>query len=75
MEADFAIRLGERIRQARQAQAMSQRNLAKRLGCSPTSVVFWEQGQRTVSVYRLVELAHVLRVPVTKLLPEWKLVD
>lgn len=43
--------VGERIKTMRQAQGLTVRELAKRFECSPRSIVYWEKGICTPSLY------------------------
>jgi ribosome-binding protein aMBF1 (putative translation factor) len=43
---------GERIRNARRAQGLSQVALAEKVGCVTLSIINWEKGGRPLDVYR-----------------------
>ena len=53
---------GERIRNARVAQNMTQKELAKRLGISPQGIVQWENGSRHPKTDSLKRIAAALDV-------------
>ena len=53
---------GQRLRGARRAARLTQRQLAERLGIGETGVANWETGQRVPRTDRLGELARILRV-------------
>ena len=55
---------GVRIKQIREMMGLSQRELARRIGCSPQSVNKWEDESRTPSDSMLEAIAPVLRVSV-----------
>lgn len=61
--------IGERIRAARHAQGITQRDLAGELGLAAQQLQKYEDGSNRVSTSRLVEIARVLTVPVVTLLP------
>lgn len=62
---DIDSRIGERIREARHAQSMSQTLLADSLGISFQQVQKYEKGANRVSAARLFDIAHVLGMPIT----------
>lgn len=51
---------GRRLREARRAAGMTQRQLAEQLGIPDTGVINWETGQRAPRTDRLPELARIL---------------
>lgn len=53
---------------ARDRRSLSQ--LAKQLGLNKSTVHRYKKGERSMSVYRVKEIADVLGVPVSSLLPE-----
>jgi len=57
--------LGLRIRRAREALDLTQRELAKQLGVSEVTLQRYESGDGRIPPQRLVELAATLRVPAT----------
>ncbi|RMD68283.1 MAG: XRE family transcriptional regulator [Gammaproteobacteria bacterium] len=63
MEIDLEV-LGSRIRTAREAARMSQRELAKRIGVSPSFVSRIEAGERGVSLDTLKAIAKALELSV-----------
>ena len=68
-EREFNRRLGRNIAAARQAQALSGRELARRAGVSQTQVCCWEHGGRGIGVARLQLVADALGVTATSLIP------
>jgi transcriptional regulator with XRE-family HTH domain len=69
MRSRSAVVVGRRIRAAREARGLTQSDLAAALGRTPTSVSYWEGGQRSPGLDDLVELARVLGVEPATLLP------
>lgn len=65
--------VGARIRQARLRVGMSQGDLASSSGLTRTSIVNLEGGKQRIPLHRLFEIAAVLRVDPTLLLPSTKL--
>ena len=61
--------VGARIRGAREAAALTQTALAKRLGCAQGLVSSWESGDRLPAVPTLLALARALDVSPGDLLP------
>jgi transcriptional regulator with XRE-family HTH domain len=61
--------VGRRIRAAREARDLTQADLATALGRTPTSVSYWEGGQRSPGLDDLVEIARVLGIDPATLLP------
>ena len=59
------IEIGQRIRQARLAKAVTQDGLAQLLGISFQQVQKYESGSNRVSASRLLNVANALEVPVT----------
>lgn len=61
--------VGRRIREARELRHLSQADLAQALGRTPTSISYWESGQRSPGLEEIVRLAEVLGVEPAELLP------
>ena len=61
--------MGRRIRAAREARDLTQADLATALGRTPTSVSYWEGGQRSPGLDDLVDIARVLGIDPATLLP------
>jgi len=61
--------VGRRIREVREARGMTQADLAEALGRTPTSISYWENGQRSPGLDDIVVLARVLGVEPSSLLP------
>ena len=62
--------IGERIRRARSNQRVSLRDLAARVGVSPSTLSAIENGRTSVSAVRLTQLAAAMDVPVETLLSD-----
>ena len=60
--------LGDRIGAARRSRGLSQAELARRLGISPSAMGMYEQGRREPSAQTLVTLARELEVSTDYLL-------
>ena len=65
----FWTELGIRVAAVRSARRLSQAALAKRIGLSRASANNIECGRQRIHVSRLVRIANVLRVPVSRLIP------
>lgn len=67
-----AAEVGQRIRAARAKRGWSQAELATRLAGqpTPTAVSYWESGRRSVGLDDLLEIARVLGVGISDLLPD-----
>lgn len=65
----FDRMVGERIREARKAQGMSQEKLASRLGILRVSLSNLETGRQECSLYRALQIAEVLRISLFTLIP------
>lgn len=61
-ERRFAVRLGKRIRKARQNRELTQAELGRLLGVSQVQVSNYERGVDAVSAWMLSRLAEALRV-------------
>ena len=64
--------VGARIRDARLRLSMSQGDLASRSGFTRTSIVNLEGGKQRIPLHRLFQIASVLNVDPTMLLPTVK---
>ena len=62
------MRVGERIRAARNIKDMSQEQLAGHLGISFQQVQKYEKGVNRVTIGRLIELSNALEVPISWLI-------
>lgn len=65
-----AAEVGQRIRTIREARGWTQSELSARLGRTQTAVSYWESGRRGLSLDDLVDLARVLGVASSELLPD-----
>lgn len=62
--SEFAVKLGQIIREPRKRKGLTQTDLA-RLSCSTQqNISFWETGRQLPSVYSLVRIAHALDIEV-----------
>lgn len=66
----FYERLGQNLLAFREKLGLTQDSLAKRLGVTRASISNVELGKQRVLAHQLVELAHILKVPVEALLPQ-----
>lgn len=64
------IHVGQRIKDEREAAGLSQADLAERLGTTQTAISYWESGRRVLTVDSLIEIARVLNVAPSALLPD-----
>lgn len=69
MRSRSAAVVGRRIRAAREARGLTQADLATALSRTPTSVSYWEGGQRSPGLEDVVEIARVLGIDAATLLP------
>jgi transcriptional regulator with XRE-family HTH domain len=65
-----AAGVGQRIRTIREARGWTQGELATRLQRTQTAVSYWESGRRSLSLDDLVDIARVLGVASSELLPD-----
>ena len=69
------IAIGARIRIAREEQCMTQRGLAKAIGCTPQHISAIERGAKTPTLETFVDIAVALKGPADVLLqdvlPDW----
>lgn len=65
-----AAGVGQRIRAVREALGWTQGELAARLQRTQTAVSYWESGRRSLSLDDLVDVARVLGVASSELLPD-----
>jgi transcriptional regulator with XRE-family HTH domain len=68
-EADFAIKLGTAMRDARLDAGYTQEELARALHVTPATIARYELGIRRVSVSTLLQIAHALGQPLSQLVP------
>lgn len=61
--------VGRRIRDARERRGWTQADLAAMLHRTPTSISYWESGQRSPGLEDIVELADALGIKASTLLP------
>jgi transcriptional regulator with XRE-family HTH domain len=59
------------IRTARRASRLSQRTVAQKLGVAPSAVAQWETGETKPKLSNRVDLAQLLTIPFSDLLPEY----
>jgi transcriptional regulator with XRE-family HTH domain len=66
-DKSFLQQLGFRIRELRQAQELTQEDLAKKCNLHRTFIGSVERGERNVSILNLRLIARMLRVPLVDL--------
>lgn len=64
-----ADRLGERLKEAREAAGLTQAEAAQRAGVHEVSLSRWERGVRRLGAAEAQRLAAIYRVPLSTLLP------
>lgn len=69
-ETALYLRIGERVREAREAAKMTQGELGERIGLTRASVTNIEKARQNVQLHTLYAIARALQVPVVALLPE-----
>lgn len=67
---DVAAAVGERLQQARRARGISQKALAEALGVTQTTLSYWENGKRVITVEDLLTVAGALEVTADSLLSD-----
>jgi len=65
-EADVRYRLGQRIKQLREMQDMSQKDLAYASDLDRSYIAGVEAGSRNVSIINVERISHALNVPLKK---------
>ncbi len=70
MKSNFAVYVGVRIKTIRTRNKLTQAELAKDAGVSVSFLSDVENGKRSVSLVNAVNIAYVLGVPLSYLLPE-----
>lgn len=68
--ADVQIKLGERLREVRSKQGISQEKLAEIAGLHRTYVSSVERGERNISIVNIEKLATALGVSLKHLMPD-----
>lgn len=66
----LTAKAGSKIRQAREAQNLSQDQLAKVVDASLQQIAEYERGDYDVAVERLFKLAETLQIPVATILAD-----
>ena len=69
-EKEFAKKVGYKIGHYRCVCGISQEKLAELVGVERNTITRYENGQREPQLYVLVEIAKILNVQITELLPE-----
>ncbi len=64
------MQIGDRIRMARDALDLTQRQLAEKLEVSAGAVAQWETDATKPNIKRRADLARILNIPFEELLPE-----
>ena len=70
MKPDIAVRFGQAVRKLRQAQKISQEELAERCGLHRTYISDIELGKRNVSLENIERIAAALERPLPDLFKE-----
>jgi transcriptional regulator with XRE-family HTH domain len=65
------MNIGHIIARARAERGITQRDLADRMGCSPTAIGIWETGGKMPSVKNRLIIAEVLGIPISDVIPEF----
>lgn len=68
MKEDFSIKLGDKMRKAREQRGYSLRNMGKLLGMNYSALSYWETGRTDVSVRQLKRYCDVLDISYLDLL-------
>jgi transcriptional regulator with XRE-family HTH domain len=63
--------IGSRLRFAREMRGLKQVEAARRVGAHPVNYCDWEQGRKTPSLARLLEIVETLGLDPRDLFPEW----
>lgn len=66
----LSMDISQRIQRGRKERSMTQRDLARKMGVSPSAVAQWEIAQTKPTILNRVDLARVLGIPFVELLPE-----
>ena len=69
-EKEFARKVGNKIGYYRGKCGLSQEKLAEMVGVERNTITRYESGQREPKLHVLVEIAKILNVQITELLPE-----
>jgi len=69
LEHELYEKVGARVRAAREAARLTQEELGRRIGLTRASVTNIEKARQNVQLHTLYDIARVLDVPVTALLP------
>lgn len=73
--SQFYKEVGLKIARCRKAADLSQEVLAVRANLTRTSIVNIEKGRQQVFLHTIVEVAKVLSVPITELIPSMQDID
>lgn len=68
-QQEMYLRVGEAIRRAREAECVTQRELAERAGCSETHMNKVESAESQCSLHLLVRIADELDLSLDELVP------
>lgn len=67
---EFLDAIGEKIKHARQRANLTQKELAERIGSSPSWVYLAEDGQQNAQIHSLRKVAEALDISIHSLLPD-----
>ena len=69
MTDEFYVRLGAKIREAREGARLTQADLSGRVGLSRSSIANIEAGRQAVYLHQMVDIAFALGRSISKLVP------
>jgi transcriptional regulator with XRE-family HTH domain len=61
--------IGRRIKEAREEQGLTQKDLAVAIGVNPATLCWYETGQTCCSIPALLRIIDYLQIPMSALLP------
>ena len=65
--SDISTIVGQRIKNARKSQGMTQETLALLSDCHPTYIGQIERGEKNATLVRIQKICHALKIPMSKL--------
>ena len=69
-ESDFCGELGKNLRAARKSAGLTQRQLAELIGCTPTTLGYWERGTYGPPVGKVFRICTALGTAVREVIPK-----
>ena len=67
--------IGQRIKKWRMYRKLSQTRIAHELGISFNQITLYEKGKGDLTVSKLCQIAEILKIPVSELVPESQDID